>query len=129
MAKMFQNRIVDKPMEDLFPLPPTKYGDLCKETQQEILKELMLERLHPRTYIRPAQAKLHMGFTWAVTLAHDSTKNIIREAFSNIGTKLGMDNGKLTLKFFRKADALFQLKYGLVLALAIIDDISLLFAN
>lgn len=129
IANMFHNLNVPKPLTDLLPLRPAKYGDLSNATQHAVLEAVGVDNLNPGTLLRPAQATLHMGFTWAVTLAHDATTNIISKAFMNINAKRTMDSDHRSLKLLRKADAPCHLAAGLVLALAIIDDISLLFAN
>lgn len=114
-------------MTDLFPLPPARFGNLNNDTQQVILQQLNLLKLHQDTLLRPAQATLPMGFTWEVSLAHDATPNIIKEAFNQATAAKALINSKHTLNFFRRTDAPFHLVAGLALALPIIDDISIIF--
>lgn len=129
VANMFHNLVVPKPMTDLFPLPPERFADLNSETQKTVLEQVGVVQLHPATLLRPAQATIPMGFTWAVTLAHDATTNIITEAFSRTIAARALDSNKRILKFFRKTDAPFHLVTGLALALEIIDDISIIFVD
>lgn len=121
--------MVPTAMTDIFPLPSVRYGDLNGDSQKQMLSDLQLDNLNAETLIRLAQETLPMGFKWVVTLAHDNTTNIIRAAFNNVTTTQALANDQYSLKFLEKAEAPFHLRPGLASALAIIDDISIVFTN
>lgn len=70
-----------------------------------------------------------MGFTWAVVLAHDAMRNIIKTAYNIASTSLHRPAHHAPIKFMSKQDAPFNLLEVSALALAIIDDISILLCS
>lgn len=129
VANMFHNMPLPIPMTDLFPLPTISFAELDQEAQASILKATGAPSLHDDTIIRPSQATMPMGFTWAVVLAHNSTTNIIQAAYTAAAQTHTTILNSTRLTFFNRASAPFMLSKGTALALAIIDDITILFAG
>lgn len=75
VSNMFHNMGIPFLMTELFPLPLIKYGDLYSETKRDIQIAIGTPHLHDSALIRPAQETMQMGFTWAVSLAHNDNEH------------------------------------------------------
>lgn len=99
VSNMFHNMPLPAPMTDLFPLPAITFGELSKDAQVQVLKATGAPTLHQGTTIRPSQATMPIGFTWALVLAHNATTNIIRSSYVSIkrGNPSTMNDTRLNL--------------------------------
>lgn len=129
VANMFHNMPLPIPMTDLFPLPTISYGELNESSQAAVLKATGAPSLHNGTIIRPSQATMPMGFTWAVVLAHSCTTNLVKAAYNDIKQRNLATMADTRIVLFNRENAPYMLNKGTALALAIIDDISVLFAG
>lgn len=82
VSNMFHNMPLPLHMIDLFPLPTITFRQLDAEAQTAVPKSIGAPNLHVGIIIRLSQAKMPMGFTWAVFLAHNATTNIMKEAYN-----------------------------------------------
>lgn len=110
---------------DLFPFPTIRFGDLDPHTQLDIRSMLNLSNIDKGELIQPSKRTMQMGFTWADTLAHNATTNIIRKAYEIATCDPVFRELPHSLKMFRKAYAPFNLEQGIALSLDIIDEISI----
>lgn len=70
-----------------------------------------------------------MGFIWAVTLAQSATTNIIKPVYQMTEPVRREANIKTKLTFFNQCSSLFNLTSGTALALAIIYDVGIIYAD
>lgn len=70
-----------------------------------------------------------IGFTWAVTIAHSAARNLTRTSYTITTRAPIMANTPNKLKLFCRSEALFDFRDGLALALAIIDNIIIIFSG
>lgn len=129
ITSMFHNLGLPPAFVDLFPLPIIAFGELSPETQNRIRATLPDIDINASTLLRPAQRTMPMGFTWAVVLAHDAMTNIVRTAYSVTCMSKTSHPAPHPLQFMSRNDAPFLLPPGAALALAIIDDISIIVNN
>lgn len=125
ISNMSHNLQLPPAFRGLFPLSAIRFSDIDSETQSSVLQMLKINHINESELIRPSQRTMPMGFTWAVTLAHSATTSIICQAY-NITTNAPIfKDFPHALKMFSRADEPYDLKKGLALAFAIIDDISI----
>lgn len=113
-------------MCDLFPMRLVNYGELNEESRRAVLAEVGTSTLHEGTLIRPAQATMPMGFTWAVALAHEAIASIIKTAYSMIRAP---SEEQHNIMLMNRESAPYHLTKLLSIALAIIDDIDITTAD
>lgn len=76
--------------------------------------------------LRDAQKTMPMGFTWVISHAHEATRNIIKAAHTITRMSRGGRYLEAGFMFLAQHGAPFALIPGSALALAMIDDISVI---